>query len=189
VDVVVEAMRQNLLFTRLRSLLTPTQDRLLRAASLYRVPINVDGLLALVVQPGQYAEDQQRLVAYALLERGHDPEWDLDYFVVPPVVRELLSDHGFSHEELLRLHQAMGHYHRFQGEHVSRRWSDDVEAIYHFRQAGEHAVADEVAQDVCGFYYRISNYAAARVLTEEIVQRASPPSPWWALNRHAVCAS
>jgi hypothetical protein len=45
--VVVEAMRQNLLFETLRAHLTPTQDRLLRAASLYRVPVNEDGLLAL----------------------------------------------------------------------------------------------------------------------------------------------
>jgi DNA polymerase III delta prime subunit len=46
-QVVVEAMRQNLLFARLRSLLTSTQDHLLRASSLYRVPVNGDGLLAL----------------------------------------------------------------------------------------------------------------------------------------------
>ena len=52
-QVVVEAMRQNLLFARLRSLLTSTQDRLLRAASLYRVPVNEDGLLALTDQPAQ----------------------------------------------------------------------------------------------------------------------------------------
>jgi hypothetical protein len=175
--VVVEAMRQNLLFTRLRSLLTPMQDRLLRAASLYRVPVNVDGLLALATQPGQYAEDQQRLVVYALLERGHAPELDLDYFVVPPVVRELLGDHGFSPAELQTLHRAMGRYHRFQGQHVSRSLSDAVETIYHFRQAGEHAAADEIAEGVCDFYYRISNYTATRALTEEIVQRASPPLP------------
>lgn len=185
--VVVDAMRQNLLFTRLRSLLTPTQDRLLQAASLYRVLVNVDGLLTLTAQPEQCDADQQRLVAYALLERGHDPEVDLDYFVVPPVVRELLSDHGFSPAELQVLHRAMGRYHQFQGEHVSRRLSDSVEAIYHFRQAGEHAAADAIAEGVCGFYYSTSNYVAARDLTEEIVQRTSPSPPWWALNRYGMC--
>ena len=45
-QVVVEAMRQNLLFKRLRALLSPTQEHLLRAASLYRVPVSTDGLLA-----------------------------------------------------------------------------------------------------------------------------------------------
>ena len=69
----------------------------------------------------------------------------------------------------------MGRYHRYQRQYVSRRWSDDVEAIYHFRQAAEHAAADEMAKGVSDFYYQISNYTNARVLTEEIVHRASPP--------------
>ena len=185
--VVVEAMRQNSLCARLRPLLTPTQDRLLRAASLYRVPVNEDGFLAITEHPVQCAEDRQRLVIYALLECGHDPETALDYFVVPPIVREMLKEHGFSPMELRALHRAVGRYHRFQGEHVSRRWSDDVEAIYHFRQAREHIAADEVAEGVSDFYYSISNYTAARALTEEIVQRTSPPPPWWALTRYRMC--
>jgi len=157
-----------LLFARLRPLLTSTQDHLLRATSLYRVPVNEDGFLAITAHPVQCAEDRQRLVIYSLLERGHDPETALDYFVVPPIVREMLKDHGFSLTELQALHRAMGRYHRFQGEHVSRRWSDDVEAIYHFRQAGEHIAADEVAEGVSGFYYSISNYTAARAGTIQI---------------------
>jgi tetratricopeptide (TPR) repeat protein len=185
--VVVEAMRQNLLFARRWSLLTSTQDRLLRAASLYRVPVNEDGLLALTDQPAQAAGDWQRLATYFLLEWGHDPELALDYWLVPPVVRELLHDHDFSPSELQALHRAMGRYHRFQGQYISRRWSDGVEAIYHFRQAGEHTAADEMAKEVSAFYYLISNYTEARALTEEIVQRVSPSPPWWALNRYGMC--
>jgi hypothetical protein len=81
----------------------------------------------------------------------------------------------------------MGRYHRFQGQYVSSRLSEHVEAIYHFRQAVEHAAADEMARRVCDFYYRISNYTDARVLTEEIVHRTSPPPPWWALNLYGLC--
>jgi hypothetical protein len=158
--VVVEAMRQNLLFARLRPLLTSTQDHLLRAASLYRVPVNEDGFLAITEHPVQCAEDRQRLVIYSLLERGHAPETALDYFVVPPIVREMLKDHGFSPAELQALHWAMGRYHHFQGEHVSRRWSDDVEAIYHFRQAGEHIAADEIAEGVCSFTSGFTNLSS-----------------------------
>jgi tetratricopeptide (TPR) repeat protein len=186
-QVVIEAMRQNLLFTRLRSLLTSTQDRLLRAASLYRVPVNEDGLLALTTQPAQFVEDRQRLANYSLLEWARDPELALDYWLVVPVVRELLHDHGFASSEVQALHRSMGRYYRFQGQYVSRRWSDDVEAIYHFRQARDHTAADEIADEVCDFYYRISNYADARVLTEDIVNRASPPPPWWAVNRYGLC--
>jgi len=186
-QVVLEAMRQNLLFARLRSLLTPTQDRLLRAASLYRVPVNEDGLLALTDQPAQSAEDWQRLANYSLLEWGHDPELALDYWLMPSVVRELLHEHGFSPSELQALHRALGRYHRFQGQCVSRRWGEHVEAIYHFRQAVEHTAADEMAEGVSSFYYRFSDYIDARSLTEEIVHRASPPPPCWALNRYGMC--
>lgn len=127
--VVVEAMRQNLLFAELRAALTPAQEHLLQAAALYRVPVSEDGLLILTDQPpSQGAADWRRLEAYALLERGHDAELELDYLAVPPVVRELLGAPALSPETLHALHRRMGRYHRFQGAQVSRRWSDDVEA-------------------------------------------------------------
>ncbi|MGE3539507.1 MAG: tetratricopeptide repeat protein, partial [Candidatus Tectimicrobiota bacterium] len=187
VPVVLEAMRQNLLFSRLRAVLTPAQDALLRAAALYRVPVTADGLLILATGIESFEADRQRLLAYALLEGAHAPELGLDYCVVPPIVRELLKEQSWSPAQWRGLHRAMRQYHRFQGEQVSRRWSDDVEAIYHFRQAEEHSTADTLAEGVSGFYYRNSNYTAARDLTEEIVQRTTPAPPWWALNRHGLC--
>ena len=187
VDVVAEAMRQNLLFDRLREQLTPVQDRLLRTACLYRVPVNADGLLALEPQADQAEHNCERLVTYALLEQATDPVFQLDYFVVPPIVQELLGEPSFEAVERQALHRAMGQHHRFQGQYVSKRWSDDIEAIYHFRQAEEHVDADQLAERVCGFYYRISNYADASLLTAEIVDRDIPPAPWWALNRYGMC--
>lgn len=124
VTVVLEAMRENLLFTRLRQHLSLAQDRLLRAACLLRVPVND----AIDSQPEHYDDNRSRLVAYALLEQGHDPSVNLDYFVVPPVVKELVGDLQFTATELQELHRALGQYHRFQGEHLSRRVSDYVEA-------------------------------------------------------------
>ena len=44
VKAVTETMRRNLLFNELRAQLTPDQDQLLRAASLYRIAVNEDGL-------------------------------------------------------------------------------------------------------------------------------------------------
>ena len=114
---------------------------------------------------------------YGLLERGHDSEVGLDYFVVPPIVRELLGDHGFSPTALQALASAMGRYHRFQGEHVSRRWSDDVEAIYHFRQAGEHVIADAIAEDVCASTTAAAITVAARDLTKTLSSVRRRPLP------------
>ena len=121
------------------------------------------------------------------MEHGHDPSVNLDYFVVPPVVKELVGDLKFNATELQELHRALGQYHRFQGEHLSRRVSDDVEAIHHFRQADEHHAADELAQTSGIFYYGRSNYADASALSAEIVTRSAPPPPWWALNRYGQC--
>ena len=186
-DVVLEAMRQNLLLTELRRQLTPGQDHLLRAACLYRVPVNADGLLAIAADAGQTAAHRERLVAYALLETPYDLDLDLTYFVAPPVARELIGADGFDAAEQRELHRAMGTYHRFQGAYLSRRVSDYTEAIYHFRCAGEHITADELAEPVCSFYYGRSNFAASVALTEEIVSRVEPPASWWVLNRHGMC--
>jgi len=62
-----------------------------------------------------------------------------------------------------------------------------LEAIYHFRLARAHSAADALAEGITGHYHRISNYADAKALTEEIVVRKSPPAPWWALNRYGQC--
>ncbi|MFP4309625.1 MAG: CHAT domain-containing protein, partial [Desulfococcaceae bacterium] len=184
VAAVTEAMRQNLLFREVRAQLGTEEDRLLRAASLYRAPVNVDGLE--VIDPDG-AEGRERLLAYALLEETWDRSLGLAYFLVPPVVRELLGDVGFDEAELVELHRAMGEYHRFQGEHLTRRWSDDLEAIYHFRLAGEHGAADELAAGVSNFYHNRSNFADAVAVLTEIVEREAPPAPWWALNRYGQC--
>ena len=169
--VVLSSMRENLVFDVLRQQLTPAQNDLLCAASLYRVPVNDDGLRAIDSQPDQAEGNWTRLVEYALLERAHDPSLNLEYFFIPPVVKGLLGGPGFSLKVRQNLHKAMGCYHRFQGEHVSRRWSDNLEAVFHFRQAGEHEAADVLAEGIAGFYYRISNFAEANALAEEIVKR------------------
>jgi tetratricopeptide (TPR) repeat protein len=187
IRVVLDAMRQNLLLSSLREHLTDEQDRLLRSLSLYRVPVNYDGLTAVSSHPEELIGDQQRLSDYALLEGAYAPGLDLEYFSVPPVVKELLKGGGFSTKELTQLHEAMGRYHRFQGRYLSRLWTDNLEAIYHFRIAGDHDSADELAEGVAGFYYRFSNFADANRLTEEIVDRSSPAPPWWALNLYGLC--
>jgi tetratricopeptide (TPR) repeat protein len=40
---------------------------------------------------------------------------------------------------------------------------------------------------VCDVYYAASNFAGTKTITEEIVVRAEPPPPWWALNRYGLC--
>jgi len=186
-SVVLEAMRQNLLLSTLRQQLTPAQDRLLRAACLSRVSVNEDGLRAIESQPEQVENNWQRLVAYALFEIPYDPELNLQYFVVPPVVKELIGQHGFDAQELRALHRTMEAYHAFQVEYLSRRLSDAIEAIYHYRCADEHTAADALAERVCNVYYAVSNFAGTKTLTEEIVVRDEPPPPWWALNRYGQC--
>ena len=72
VAVVTEAMRQNLLFKELRAQLTKEQDRLLRAASLYRVPVNSDGFAIIDPDDVDNGKNRERLLAYALLEEMLD---------------------------------------------------------------------------------------------------------------------
>jgi len=180
-------MRQNMLFSLLRKQLSKGQDRLLCAMSLYRVPVSNDGLMAVEAVPKNLDANRNRLLDYALLEGAFDPGLETDYFSVPPVVRKLLGNKGFASEELKAIHQAMGRYHRFQGKNVSRVWKDNIEAIYHFREAREHEAADELAEGVCNFYYNRSSFADARKFAAEIVEREEPPAPWWALNRYGLC--
>jgi len=195
IATVIQAMREDLLFDTIRKQLTPAQDRLLCAAALYRVSVNEDGLRMIDDTPPRNGEgstddhdnNRKRLVDYSLLEKARDAEWNWDCFMVPPVVKSLLKDGCFDAEELKIIHEKMGRYHRFQGKNVSKIYQDYIEAVYHFRIAGKHVEADELAEDVAGFYYRISSFAEANQLAKDIVERKEPPAPWWALNRYGMC--
>lgn len=186
--VVLEALRQNLLFERVRAQLTLAQDWLLRAATLYRVPVTEDGLRAIAESRATLAEDRERLLGYALLEPSQGPLLKVDRYQVPPVVHELLGGaDGFTPDQLRALNAAMGRYHRFQGAQVTRTWSDDLEAIHHFRAAGDHLAADALAEPVSGAYYARGAFVEARIVVEPVVERVEPPPPWWALNRLGMC--
>ncbi|MEM7246495.1 MAG: tetratricopeptide repeat protein [Acidobacteriota bacterium] len=186
-EVVLEALRQNLLFKEVRALLGTEAETTLQRAALYRVPFTEDGLRAVAPNREQQDETLRRLLDYSLLERAEHPILKLTYHSVSPVVRELLGSMPMPEKARRRLHGAMGRYHRFQGAEVSRLWSDDTEAIAHFRMAEEHAPADDLAEAVAGFRYSRGDFAGASRLTEEIVARSVSPVPWWAWNRHGMC--
>ncbi|CAN2042439.1 Tetratricopeptide repeat protein [Candidatus Magnetomoraceae bacterium gMMP-15] len=187
IKVVVEAMRQNMLFEKLREQLTDEQDRLLQAVSLYRVPVNEDGLLTVELEQANHEANRKCLLDYALLEAVYDRSLELEYFFVPPVVKEFLGEEGFSEEELKSLHGVMGSYHKFQVDYLSQSLSDGVEGIHHFRLADMHEQADELAREVCNHYYRNSNFSDANKLAEEVMERHEPPTPCWALNIYGIC--
>jgi tetratricopeptide (TPR) repeat protein len=186
-EVVKDAMRENILFSAVRAQLSPEQDRLLKACTLYRVPVTEDGLMAVETDVEHHDLRRQRLLDYALLSAMWNPTLDMAYYDVAPVVKSLIGDTGFDGEELKSLHNKMGRYHRFQGKRFSKTWTDDLEAIHHFRLSENHSDADELVENVSGFYYRISNFSEADLLVEEIVERDEPPAPWWALNRYGMC--
>ncbi|MEA3273890.1 MAG: tetratricopeptide repeat protein [Pseudomonadota bacterium] len=187
--VVLEAMRQNLLFTHVRAQLTDAQERLLRAATYYRVPVSEDGLRAISQERERLEADLKRLLGYALIEPSHDAALGLDYYQVPPVVRELLGEErAFPDEERKALHAAMGRYHRFQGAQVTRTVGENLEAIHHFREAGDHHAADALAEPLADFLYTRSAFAEARALLAPILERQAPPAPWWALTGYGRCA-
>ena len=187
VATVIEGMRQNLLFRELREQLTADQDRLLRAASLYRVPVTADGLAVIDPDASDGEGNRERLLAYTLLEEVRDRGMDLTYYMVLPVVRELLGDVGFEEEELIALHREMGVYHRFQGQYVSRRLNDYMEAIYHLRHALMHEEADLLVEIVSSYHYVNAHYTDAEKLLLGVINRESQPPPWWAMNRLGLC--
>ena len=117
-------------------LLTSTQDRLLRASSLYRVPVNEDGLLALTDQPAQSAEDWQRLANLFSAGTGTRSRAGPGLLACATSRARAIARARLQPIGAAGVASSHGRYHRLQGQYVSRRWSDDVEAIYHFRQAG-----------------------------------------------------
>lgn len=221
VEVVLEAMRQNLLLGRLVAELPPLHQTLLFRAAAFRVPVTIDGLLVLAddADEAQVRAAAQDLADRSLLETSEDIDLDLRFYELPPIVRQLLSvgqlakvphapsatvphescvslglDARFENQTrflppnlLPLLHARIARYHEFQGRHVTRRWQDDIEAVHHYRRADLHQDADRLAEDLAGFYYRLSDFAQARAITEPIVNRTTPPPPSWALNRCGMC--
>ncbi len=184
--VVREAMRHDLLLERLAASLPASARRLLERATLYRTAVIEDGLQMIDAESTTHAADRRALVDRGLLEQSHVPQFDVDVFEVPPVVRELLQAE-LSEADRADLHRRMGDYHRRMGSRITRRWTDYLEAVHHFRAAGCHTEADALAEPLCDMYYRTGNRAAALALTAAITTRDKPAVPWWAWNRQGMC--
>ncbi|MCH8047856.1 MAG: tetratricopeptide repeat protein [Planctomycetes bacterium] len=188
VAVVLEAMRQNLLLDQLMQWLTAGQRALLTSASLYRVAVSEDGLLAVDDDADHAAENREGLIERSLLEWAFDPELEMTYYEVPPVVRQLLDDiEDRSAESTRELHARIARYHEFQGRFVTRRWTDDVEAVHHYRAADLHVEADRLAEPLANFYYQTADFEAAAELARPIIRRRAPPPPWWSLSCFGMC--
>jgi tetratricopeptide (TPR) repeat protein len=188
VQTVLEAMRENLLLEQLLASLPPAERQLLQDACHYRVPVTEDGLRLIDPERADFSHHLTMLTSRSLLEESVDLVRNLTFYEIPPVVRDLLrSREERTVEQRREPHVAMGRYHEYQGEHVTRIWRDDIEAIHHYRLGEQYERADRLAQSIAGFYYEIGDYAACGAVLLEAVTRRTPPPPIWARNRYGQC--
>lgn len=90
-QTVLEAMRRDLVFDELLTLLTPAEKLLLQRLTLEPRPLIIDGLYALWDETGHLETAITHLNNYALLETAYSPDLDLPTYRVTPLVVELLE--------------------------------------------------------------------------------------------------
>ncbi|MCA9422658.1 MAG: tetratricopeptide repeat protein [Nitrospira sp.] len=186
-QIVLSRLRENLVFDQLRQHLSAEEDYLLRAGTLLRSPVTLDAFRAITQNPDDIQTCVTSLVNYTLLEENLDPQTGLTFYAFPPVIKEFVADPGMPSDELKNLHKQFGFYYKFQGQYVTRKWTDALEAISHFRLAEIHDLADALSELASGFYYQTSQFGQALTMSQDIVKRHHPPAPWWAWSRFGQC--
>jgi tetratricopeptide (TPR) repeat protein len=184
-DLVLAAMRENLLFSELVDILSPAARTLLRRMSVYDRPVTIHGVRC-QLPGGEDAEAlRDELVRLRLLVPASDPDLSLPLVAVPPIVASLAEELSRDEELLRAAHRAAGLYHRHMGEHVTRWTSDDLAAIEHLNRAGEPELADEVAIGLSVHLNRRCLYKQVVGLLARVVE--CDDAPWKALNEMGAC--
>ncbi|NUM79097.1 ATP-binding protein, partial [candidate division KSB1 bacterium] len=182
-QTVLEAMRRDLVFDELLTLLTPAEKVLLQRLTLEPRPLIIDGLYALWDETGHLETAITHLNNYALLESAHAPHLALATYQIPPLVAELLSREPLTEALQRDTHARLGRYWRFAGEKFTRLISDDLAAFEHFALAGLQEEADEMLEGLSGAFYRGQQFGRVVDWLLPYVQRRGETTPWWALNR------
>ncbi|MCL4709193.1 CHAT domain-containing protein, partial [bacterium] len=182
-QTVLEAMRRDLVFDELLTLLTPAEKVLLQRLTLEPRPLIIDGLYALWDETDNLETAITHLNNYALLESAHAPHLALATYQIPPLVAELLSREPLTEALQRDTHARLGRYWRFAGEKFTRLISDDLAAFEHFTLAGLQEEADEMLEGLSGAFYRGQQFGRVVDWLLPYVQRRGETTPWWALNR------
>ncbi len=138
---VEEEARDDVLLQELWNHLTERQRRLLHAASVYRLPVDVDGL-RFPMDGADITGDAQTLVDWSLMHAG--PMDGLPHYFVHRVVAEFCRREQMSTSEQRAAHCAAGRYfeHRV---HRTRSLNDYLEAHHHFLSGREWRRAADIA--------------------------------------------
>lgn len=182
-QTVLEAMRRDLVFDELLTLLTPAEKVLLQRLTLEPRPLIIDGLYALWDETGHLETAITHLNNYALLESAHAPHLALATYQIPPLVAELLSREPLTEALQRDTHARLGRYWRFAGRELTRQLSDDLAAFEHFTAAGLHGEADALLDKLSNEFQHRNEFGRVVMLLEQFVQRYDNVTPWWALNR------
>ncbi|MDZ7404699.1 MAG: tetratricopeptide repeat protein [candidate division KSB1 bacterium] len=181
-QVVLEAMRRDLIFDELLHQLTPAEKLLLQRLTLEPRPLIIDGLYALWHEPDDLENAVTHLSNYVLLETAYSPDLDLPTYRVAPLVVELLNRAPLSEDLQRDTHARLGRYWRFAGSEFTRLISDDWAAFEHFTAAGLQEEADEMRVSLSREYFGRQQFGRVKELLLPFVERRRETTPWWALN-------
>ncbi|MGH7490975.1 MAG: CHAT domain-containing protein [bacterium] len=170
-ELMIEAMRRNLLFDELLVQLRSAEKKLLQHLGLETLPVFVDALHLLWQEEEALAQTLDRLAGFSLLETADSADLPLPTYRVPPLVVELLKVDNLPQKERQHAHVQLGKYWRHAGSHLTQLLSDDWNAIAHFDAAESWQEADALRSELSGHYYGRQNFRKVEALLSALPRK------------------
>ncbi|MBU0755994.1 MAG: CHAT domain-containing protein [Planctomycetes bacterium] len=185
-DEVRHEMARDLMFETLLELVEPRRLALLFFMQNFRIPVQAFAVqLQLSDTPiTGLEEDLLACQHLTLIELSLDPELNIAYYYVTPLVRDLLG--GMENPPPPRpfSHQKAGayHYHLVHND-IDPGLGELEEAFFHFCEAGNKTRIHELGDRLSAFFHRVSLYANALHCAEQVHLHLEDQTPAPILNR------
>lgn len=174
-DQVKNQMSQNLIFSKLMSLLSSDQQRVLELLSHFRIPVQQFALqLQIQCQPDAYSTEFKTILAalhrLTLIEITINQEIKLLYYYVSPIVKTLLDYHHEIENPYSFSHEQAGIYYYDNKQNIKVDLIILEEAFYHFYKSGNKEKVHEIGDRLSWFYYERSLYHNAFFYAQKVYQ-------------------
>ncbi|MCP5053361.1 MAG: hypothetical protein GY940_39720, partial [bacterium] len=187
-----QQMGQNLLFSQLMALLEPERQNLLRLISRFRVRVQMTALEMQEqeqIQTGtsNLSEMLMRLHQLTLIEVSRDPKFQVVFFYVTPIVKDLLEEFEKDNKEkpLPFSHQKAGEYYYHRYYNMEGGLTSLEEAFYHFDSADNMEKINEIGDRLTSIYEGYSLFQNAFFYANRVYERLGDETKPSILNRLA----
>ncbi|MEK9149126.1 MAG: tetratricopeptide repeat protein, partial [Candidatus Desantisbacteria bacterium] len=180
----LQQMAENLIFDRLWEKTGSKEQELANLLYHFTLPVIETAFHLQSYPTDDLKETLDHLNDLTLIQVYLDRELNLNYYFMPPLVKNLLSRIQAIAKMPAQFHEKAGRYHYYMLSHVQPGNINELDAAFwQFYQAGNKERMDELGQRLSWFYYSRSFYKNSLNVCQAVYEVFGEDMSWWCGNR------